>query len=326
MRKYYCKLNDYYSAAKPYLKLSFDGFHLFDGTLSFKPYGSSATDPAIPYPALLPANEPLTYMDALVDYWATYWGEQRVGFAIDKCDKTNELNRVAINKIQPIILNFWKTNYIKYQKLVETLCYKYNPIENYNSIEQKTITPGKETFKRKIDKAGQDTFVNAPHVTAGQTGENFNNIESDAYLTMSDFSNDDNVRTETKNETTSTKPDVNGYGTEHYTTTYDDSSNTRLAAVDKTTGILNVTTSTNGDGNTVSEHLTPSAGSSTHRGEEFTDTTEHTNTTESLNRKGNIGVTTSQQMIESERELADFNVVKMFFEELNHYIMLQIWN
>lgn len=329
MRKYYCKLNDYYSAAKPYLKLSFDGFHLFDGTLSFKPYGSSATDPAIPYPALLPANEPLTYTDALVDYWATYWGEQRVGFAIDKCDKTNELNRVAINKIQPIILNFWKTNYIKYQKLVETLCYKYNPIENYNSVEQKTITPGTDTFQRTIDKAGQDTFVNAPHVTASVEGTDFNdNTKSGAYLKATSVDTDGkNIKTETKDETTSTKPNsTNGYGTEHYTTTYDDSSNTRLAAIDKTIGQLDVDTKTNNDGNKVEEQLTPSAGSSTHRGEEFTDKTTHGNTTESLNRKGNIGVTTSQQMIESERELADFNVVKMFFEELNHYIMLQIWN
>ena len=51
------------------------------------------------------------------------------------------------------------------------------------------------------------------------------------------------------------------------------------------------------------------------------DTKEH-----SLTRSGNIGVTTSQQMIESERELVRFNVIDEFCKELNKEILLSIWN
>ena len=51
------------------------------------------------------------------------------------------------------------------------------------------------------------------------------------------------------------------------------------------------------------------------------DTTKH-----SLTRSGNIGVTTSQQMIESERELVRFNVIDEFCKELNKEILLSVWN
>lgn len=50
------------------------------------------------------------------------------------------------------------------------------------------------------------------------------------------------------------------------------------------------------------------------------DTTEHT-----LTRSGNIGVTTTQQMLESERELARFNIIDEFCKELNKQILLGVY-
>ena len=52
-----------------------------------------------------------------------------------------------------------------------------------------------------------------------------------------------------------------------------------------------------------------------------TDTTSHT-----LTRSGNIGVTTTQQMLESERELANFNILKDFFDELSKEILLGVYD
>lgn len=46
----------------------------------------------------------------------------------------------------------------------------------------------------------------------------------------------------------------------------------------------------------------------------------------SLTRSGNIGVTTSQQMIESERDLVRFKVIDEFCKELNKEILLSVWN
>jgi hypothetical protein len=45
-----------------------------------------------------------------------------------------------------------------------------------------------------------------------------------------------------------------------------------------------------------------------------------------LTRSGNIGVTTSQQMIEAEREVAKFNIIDDFCRELNKIILLSQWD
>lgn len=45
-----------------------------------------------------------------------------------------------------------------------------------------------------------------------------------------------------------------------------------------------------------------------------------------LTRSGNIGITTSQQMIESERDLVKFNVIEEFCKELNKIILLDVYD
>lgn len=42
-------------------------------------------------------------------------------------------------------------------------------------------------------------------------------------------------------------------------------------------------------------------------------------------RSGNIGVTTTQQMILSERDVADFSTLKVFFDDINKHILLSIY-
>ena len=53
-----------------------------------------------------------------------------------------------------------------------------------------------------------------------------------------------------------------------------------------------------------------------------TDTIEHDTT---LTRSGNIGVTTSQQMIESERKLWDYNIFKTIYEDVDSILTLSIY-
>ena len=52
----------------------------------------------------------------------------------------------------------------------------------------------------------------------------------------------------------------------------------------------------------------------------YTDTDTH-----SLTRKGNIGVTTSQQMLQSERDIAMFSIIEEYFRELNKNILISLW-
>lgn len=49
-------------------------------------------------------------------------------------------------------------------------------------------------------------------------------------------------------------------------------------------------------------------------------------TTNELTRKGNIGVTTTQQMLEQERTIADFSTIKVFFEDVAKLLFFDILN
>lgn len=51
-----------------------------------------------------------------------------------------------------------------------------------------------------------------------------------------------------------------------------------------------------------------------------TEKTEHT-----LTRSGNIGVTTSQQMLQSERDLADFSTIRKFIDDIADVICLSVY-
>ena len=55
-------------------------------------------------------------------------------------------------------------------------------------------------------------------------------------------------------------------------------------------------------------------------------TTNTTNTnTHNFKRTGNIGVTTTQEMLMSEREVANFSTLKVFFEDINEFLLLKIY-
>ena len=75
-------------------------------------------------------------------------------------------------------------------------------------------------------------------------------------------------------------------------------------------------------------------GNSTASGENSAESTSTVNIRETgteqtereMTRKGNIGVTTTQQMIEQERAVADFSTVKVFFEDVAKMLFFDILN
>lgn len=88
-------------------------------------------------------------------------------------------------------------------------------------------------------------------------------------------------------------------------TTYDQSAN--FINANKNTGTTNDTNKTE-------------ANNSNTRKETGTDTNEHT-----LTRKGNIGVTTSQEMIESERKVAEFALIDIFLKSIADLILVGVY-
>lgn len=94
----------------------------------------------------------------------------------------------------------------------------------------------------------------------------------------------------------------------------DTSITTAKTTFDKSTDFINDTKTTNAGTNTDTQDINTTV---TTAGNE---TTAH-----ELTRSGNIGVTTSQQMIESERKLAMFSVVDLFVKAIADIILIGVY-
>ena len=176
-------------------------------------------------------------------------------------------NYVFINDNSLDILNnIVKNIYLdKWNKLYNVLNSEYNPIENYNRVENTTINnTGNETTNENIN--------NSEVLTGGHTNNNTNeNTHKVSAFNDENFSNDSN--------------DVNN-STDVFT--YNDE------------------TKTNTGTNTSSKNNTG---------------TNETHSTIS----GNIGVTTTQQMIVSEIELRKYNLVNEFYSDLDNLLTIGIY-
>ena len=165
-----------------------------------------------------------------------------------------------------ILNNIIKNIYLdKWNKLYNVLNSEYNPIENYNRVENTTINnTGNETTNENIN--------NTEVLTGGHTNNNTNeNTHKVSAFNDENFSNDSN--------------DVNN-STDEF--------------------IYNNETKTNTGTNTSSKNNTG---------------TNETHSTIS----GNIGVTTTQQMIVSEIELRKYNLVNEFYSDLDNLLTIGIY-
>lgn len=116
---------------------------------------------------------------------------------------------------------------------------------------------------------------------------------------------------------TTTEPDINGLITEHYGTTYDDNNNGRL--VDKTVqkGSTKTTIKVVEGGDESSN--------TTYSSEKYKDERTQEDDGYTFERHGNIGVTTTQQMLEQERIIRRFAILKEFCKELSNYVCLSVY-
>ena len=191
-------------------------------------------------------------------------------------------------------------------KMWETLQESYKPLENYSMIEEmeddETVTDYGKTTTRTDNlthtKTGTETTT--PDLTEEETPN----------LT----------ETETPNETTTTSGDVFGF-------------NSVLAVPDsgasssRTGTVTNATTGTNtrtttGTSETEYDTRESDTGTETH-----TDSGSDTQTRNyKLTRSGNIGVTTSQQMLESEMLLrCKWNMYEIIANAFRHDLCICVW-
>lgn len=192
------------------------------------------------------------------------------------------------------IYYYYLENKYKYDTLIQSEKFEYNPIENYRMTEhtENTRTPDLE---HKITYNSTDTRT--PNLTDATESEYIPRVK---------------YKTETDNTDTEK---VSAYDTNNFA----NNKQNILDGENTVTPILG----TNNKGDETSE-TTTHTGSDTNK-KTGSDTTADTGTEtfeQDLTRAGNIGVTTSQQMIQSERDIADFSTLTIFMRGVADRIFL----
>lgn len=337
-------LEDDYPEIIAQLKTSFDNAQeLFDGTLTYydpQTLEAEGGPTLINYPEILDENYDL--INIYFQYWEDrpIWRPVEVGklnLASGQIADYNQAMNVVLQNLCYKIDYFVKMNKDKYLRLLQVLNYKYNPIENYNLNENgtnNTTFEGSRNLERTKQNiyngvvkegegplnqtpAGSNDTVNLSFNTAAKVSTEVNQVsDTQAGQIASGTPSAPTVTTGTQNET------------RDYTTTYDDSSTGRLQSYSQTDGTsAQKTLGKSSTDELLKGHIrTETPGFVDYKDSEtFTnrkDKGDHT-----LKRFGNIGVMTTQQMIEQEKMVAEgLNIVKEFCEELNKEIFLQCYN
>ena len=243
--------------------------------------------------------------DLDIDYYGNNSGDKFISPLVEKLlGENEELTTANMQTLANIIF----TKYgLKWTKLWATLSFEYNPIENYRMEEKHegtdthTFTPDdyKETVTQKptnwkVTQRPNDwkvTQTPTDWITTveGEDTDNESNSSTKYYGFGSDSANPlQDVQTKVKNKQTT---EISG--------TYEN----------ETSGTFEEETS----GTFATE--------TTKEGTEE-DKTEYDTT---LTRSGNIGVTTSQQMIESERKLWEYNIFKQIYEDVDDILTINIY-
>lgn len=149
-------------------------------------------------------------------------------------------------------------------------------------------------------------------LVASETVE-YNPIENYSMTENSD-------ETRTPNLTRTSEGTASESGTNSVSNITSNTSTDSNTSFDSTAFINNSKNELTGNSNTTGENTAKSNSTVTNR------ETGTEQTTNELTRKGNIGVTTTQQMLEQERAIADFSTIKIFFEDVAKLLFFDILN
>ena len=225
------------------------------------------------------------------------------------------VSRYTDTGIRAIAAHTYMANQIKYKKLVAAAKLEYDPIANYDMTETSTDKRTPDLTTELTLNTTADTIDNRSTTTTGNSDTTTHNQLNQQHTTI-----------ETPNGFEETNIHYeNPYDNPGFKETYKDTSTQNGSRTvtesysgnpdETTTNVTGSNTTTNSGGT-----KTTNTGSNTSK-ETGTDTTEHT-----LTRKGNIGVTTTQQMLTSELQLAEkLNIFKVIEQDLAAKIFLQVW-
>lgn len=226
-----------------------------------------------------------------LEYFGNISGEKYISPLVDKVKSGYTLTDTEINKLAKVIYSMYGNNWIReYNTMFE----EYNPIENYSMVE-------KMTNDTTVDEYGRN-HTRTDNLSLKKTG------------TVEDSLSKTGTETQAPNVTVNDSNSVYGFNSS--------------AAVPSSSG-SNSTTGTDTktynttDANTTTYNTTDANTGTVQDADTGSDT--HTRNYQ-LTRSGNIGVTTSQQMIQSERELYMWNFFyNVVFPDIDKILTINIY-
>lgn len=222
--------------------------------------------------------------------------------------------------IQDAILTFLATNNYRYSTLYDTMNLEYNPIENYRMTEQGTDNTDYDV--KGSDNYGEYTESNTQAATVDATNhgahtdqiQQTNNQTEHSDITSRNAYTDVNtqkVAPEDSSTFYNSTQDDNQHGNQQETVQY--------GAIGDTQDTSNIYASYTDSVNIGERKATVNRDAYANNAEQKALTTF----THLLTRAGNIGVTTSQQMVMSEREVANFNIYQIIATDLMQLLCMR---
>lgn len=198
---------------------------------------------------------------------------------------------------------------------------EYNPIENYNADETETITHGGSDT---LTRTGTDTHTLSGSDKETETGTNtISNSGSDTVKNTGTSTNTNDIA----DGTSQTKNQIYGYNSDSAANDSVSTVTVNQTTTDTRSDDLTATT-THGLNTSDSRNMsnTTTYGRADSENIDITENKDYNNNeNRTLKRHGNIGVTTSQQMIESELELRKKFFYEIVFRDIDQYLTLSIY-
>lgn len=216
----------------------------------------------------------------------------------------------------------------KWEKLWDAINAEYDPLNNYDMTEtEETHGTNRETLTKTgtntTTMTGTDTNAKTGTETLNMTGTDTHAKTGTETLNM--------TGTDTTNHTGNTENEVSAFNSSSYVDNSKDTQNTTDA---ETRNMSDATTYNTTDAETrnMSDATTFNTTNLETRNMTDTETRNTTDTTSggndearTLTRSGNIGVTTNQQMLQSEIELRKWNFFLSVFNDIDSMLTLSIY-
>ena len=254
-------------------------------------------------------------IDLDIEYFGNHSGDKIISPLVSKLLVDNKLNSDSVTRLASVIFNL---NHENWDRLYLALQKEYDPLQNYNSDEIRTVNTkdtGTDTFDRT--SSGTNTLKDSSSNT--RTGSE--SLESSGSDSLS--------KTGTVGSQGSNLSDNNVFGFNSSSSVPSDSSNSSNNSTD-TYNLSDKTSYGKKDTkvyNNVSDSGSRESNNTVSNKSSDKETKDlQTNTSETFHRDGNIGVTTSQQMLESEFELRiKYRFFDVVFADVDKTLALQLY-